>query len=200
MDLITKISDIYKKLDKTVTRFQSATTMYCPSGCAICCQNRWVETTILEMLPMGLEIYRRHREEAVLASIQEKENQQDTVCVLFIADPLLREDSACSFYPWRPLLCRLFGFAVRKNKYGKHELSTCKIIKNRNPAMVQRAEIAVSHGLKVPVYQNAFMRIASLHPGMGYGRLPINQALSSALEYLYWMNPGGWGWKKAVGC
>ncbi len=200
MDIIAQVSDIYKKLDKAIARFQSATSMCCPNGCAICCQNRWVEATILEMLPLALEIYRRNREEAILASIQEKENQQDTVCVLFIADPILREDSACSFYPWRPLLCRLFGFAARKNKYGKLEFSACKIIKNGYPAMVQRAEIGISCGLKVPVYQDTFMRIASLHPGIGYRRLPINQALNSALEYLYWLNPGGWNWKKAVGC
>jgi hypothetical protein len=59
--------------------------------------------------------------------------------------------------------------------------------------------MALSAGIKVPIYQEAFMRIASLHPGMGYRRLPINQALKEALEYLYWIKPKGWGWKKAVG-
>jgi hypothetical protein len=43
------------------------------------------------------------------------------------------------------------------------------------------------------------MRIVSLRQDMGYRRLLVNQALNRVSEYLYWMNPEGWGWKKAVG-
>jgi hypothetical protein len=42
--------------------------------------------------------------------------------------------------------------------------------------------------MKIVVYQEAFMRIASIDPGMGYRLLPINQAIKGALEHLYWMN------------
>ncbi|MBN1849691.1 MAG: YkgJ family cysteine cluster protein [Deltaproteobacteria bacterium] len=199
MNMINQVSRVYKDLDNSIARFQDVTGMHCPSGCAVCCGDWWVEATVLEVLPLGMEIYRQGQEQAVFSAIQEKGDHEDTTCVLYIADPLLRGKSACGYYPWRPLLCRLFGFAGRRNKLGRIEFSACRIIKGQYPGDVQRAEMGLAAGLKVPVYQDAFMRIASLDPGMGYRRLPINQAIKGALEYLYWMHPGGWGWKKAVG-
>lgn len=189
MNSFNNIINAYKRLDKTIARFQAATGIYCPDGCGICCMEWWVEASIIEMLPLALEIYARRREENVLMSIQEKEKHQDFRCALILPEPPKDGKGSCGYYEFRPLLCRLFGFASRKNKFNEPEFSPCRIIKSTDPDGVRRAEIAVSEGMKVPVYQEAFMRIASINPGMGYRILPINQALKGALEHLYWMNP-----------
>jgi Fe-S-cluster containining protein len=188
MNTFNKIISTYKRLDKTIARFQAATGINCPDGCGICCMEWWVETSILEVLPLALEIYSRRQEEEVLISIQEKEKDQDFRCVLLLSEPPRDMKGSCGYYNFRPLLCRLFGFASRKNKFNKPEFSPCRIIKSADPDGVKRAEKAVSEGMKTPVYQEAFMRIASINPGMGFRILPINQALKGALEHLYWMN------------
>jgi hypothetical protein len=43
--------------------------------------------------------------------------------------------------------------------------------------------------MNIPVYQESFMRIAVLNPGIGFKRLPINIAIKEALEYIYWRRP-----------
>jgi len=188
MNTLNQVINSYRRLDKMIARFQAATGIYCPDGCGICCLEWWVEASILELLPLALEIYSKRQEEEILISIQEKEKDQDLKCVLLLHEQPQDGKGLCGYYDFRPLLCRLFGFASRKNKYNKPEFSPCRIIKSADPDGVKRAEIAVSEGLKAPVYQEAFMRIASINPGMGYRILPINQAIKGALEHLYWMN------------
>jgi Fe-S-cluster containining protein len=108
------------------------------------------------------------------------------------------EKGSCDYYEFRPLLCRLFGFVSRKNKYNRPEFSTCNVIRGIDPERVRRAEIAVSEGLSCPVYQDSFMRIAMIDPYLGYRLLPINQALKGAIEHLYWISPDSRGWKDAM--
>ena len=122
----------------------------------------------------------------VLYAIKKSENRGDLVCVLYRPDRGIPGNGRCRYYKFRPLSCRLFGFATRRNKFGDIELCTCTIIKERTPEAVHRAGTRISEGLDVAVYQDSFMRLASIDPSKGYRRLPINLTLKEALEYLYW--------------
>lgn len=185
-DLLSKVLRIYHEIDQKTARLQSAFGLRCPSLCGACCDNPKVEATVLEALPLAEEIYQRKEQEAVLVALEERRNQADFRCVLYRANPGVPGTGRCSYYEFRPLVCLLFGFACRRNKFGNLELSTCRIIKQRTPEAVLRAEAGISEGLDVPVYQDSFMRIASMDLGIGYRRLPINLALKEALERLYW--------------
>jgi hypothetical protein len=59
-------------------------------------------------------------------------------------------------------------------------------MKERGPEAFHRFESGISETLDAPVYQESFMRIALLDPGIGYRCLPINGALREALERFYW--------------
>jgi Fe-S-cluster containining protein len=198
MDIITRIYEIYKEIDKTIENFQSATGMRCLDGCAICFREQWVEATVPEVLPLAMEIYLRNQEDDIMKAIAEKEEEKDSVCVIMIKDSPLSLKGSCGLYDVRPFLCRMFGFTARRNKYGELELSPCRIIRDSNPVGLRRAEIGFYEGLNVPVYQDLFMRIASINPSIGFHRLPINQALREAITYIYGMNPNDSGWKEAV--
>lgn len=189
MDLLYEILAAYHEIDQKIRRVKMATGMRCPARCGICCATMCVETTSLEALPLSYGIFMRDEAERVLAAIEEKTTLGEGPCVLFQSDPIHMEMGRCSYYNFRPLICRMFGFAVRRNKHGRFELAPCRIMKERSPESIIRAETGLSEGLSIPVYQDSFMRIASLHPGMGYRRLPINQALKEALEYVYWRRP-----------
>jgi len=183
---------IYQEMDHRIKRLQDATGLRCLTGCGTCCENPSVEATVLEVLPLAEQILMMQEEEMILAAIEEKENQVDHSCILYRPHGPDSEKGKCTYYAYRPLLCRLFGFASRRNKFGDLEFSTCKILREKNPGTVRRAEIALFEGLDIPVYQDSFYRIGSIHPDKGFRRLPINLALKAALEILYWKRPRGW--------
>ena len=76
-DLSSKVLRIYKEIDQKTARLQFTFGLRCPSLCGVCCDNPEVETTVLEILPLAEEIYRRKEEEKVLCALEEKRNQED---------------------------------------------------------------------------------------------------------------------------
>ena len=199
MDIVGQIIDLYQKIDKIIDRFKKVTDLDCPRGCSYCCRHWWVEATVLEVLPLAMEIYNRGQEEAIMKQIQERQACEESLCVLLLPESNKEVDGYCAYYAWRPLMCRLFGFAARKNKHGQLEFCSCRIIREVNPWSVRRAEMALQGNLKVPVYQEAFMEIASLDTSRGFHRLPINLAIKEAIEYLYWKRPKGKSLDKVAG-
>lgn len=189
MTIYIDIYYIYKELDKRIASFKSATGLQCPPGCSICCREWPVETTILEVMPLAREIYLRWEDDTVMSAIFEKDQEQDSSCVLLNDASTGSDTVACGYYEFRPLICRLFGFASRRNKSGQIELMACRIVGESTPAEVRRAEIALSQGLPLPVYQDAFMRISYIKPNIGSRRLPINKALKEAIETIFWSRP-----------
>jgi uncharacterized protein len=182
------VLSIYKNLDEAISTFQSATGLHCLSGCSTCCIDGDVEATVLEVLPLAKEIYSRKEEDAILSAILERQKAGDFLCVLLRNASTEGDSGSCGYYEFRPLVCRLFGFASRRSKYENIELMTCRIIKERFPDDVKKARDALSQGFKLPVFQDAFMKISSMKPGTGTRRLPINDALKEAIESLYWVH------------
>jgi Fe-S-cluster containining protein len=186
--LLRRIHGIYREFDRYISSLQMATGIRCPDGCGICCQSQVVEATVLECLPLAGEIFDQGKEEATLSAIDERTERGDLKCVLYIPHRDLPESGRCAYYDYRPLVCRLFGFAARRNKFGQKELCLCRVAKKAEPAKSTAAETKtdLTH---VPDFHEAFMRIASLSPGIGTSLLPINTALRQSLEYLYWKRP-----------
>lgn len=194
---------VFREFGRAIARLQLATGLRCVPGCGSCCESRNVEATLVEALPLAGEIYRLNEEVKVLDAIDEKDLRGDPVCVLYRPDPDLPGHGRCAYYDFRFLVCRLFGFSARKGKAGRLEFSTCRIIKQRYPETVSAAESSIRggqlalstvegpvlstvEGMQIPVYQEAFLRIAGLEPGTGFTRYPVNQAIRKALERFYW--------------
>lgn len=200
MSIYNEILEVYYSFDRTIMSFQSATGMRCTPRCSLCCREWHVETTVLEMLPLAREIYLREEDDAVMSAILEKDQQHDPSCALIKNFLNEGDPGLCSYYEFRPLVCRLFGFAARRNKHDKIELMPCRVVRESTPSEVNRAEMALSQGLSLPVYQDAFMRVSYIKPNIGSRRLPINQALKEAIETLYWSRPAkGQRFRKAAG-
>jgi uncharacterized protein len=186
MSIYNDILSVYKYLDDAVALFQSNAGMRCPSGCSICCIEGDVEATALELLPLAAEIYSRRQEDVIMAAILKSEEKEDSLCVLFKNILTGVDAGPCGYYEFRPLVCRLFGFASRRNRSGDLELMTCRIIREQFHEDVANAGADLFHGAKPPVYQDAFMRISSMKPGMGTRRLPINRAIKEVIESYFW--------------
>lgn len=194
--LSREVMHIFREVGREIARLQLSTGLRCSPGCGLCCESPHVEATVLESLPLAREIYRRGEEEAILNAIEERNHRRDPVCVLYRPDTLIPGQGRCAYYDFRPMLCRLFGFAARKEKYGNLEFCTCKIIKGKYPEAVSRVEGRLAEGPEMtgihewepPVYQDISMRMAGIDPGTGFARYPINQAIKQALARAYWEN------------
>ncbi len=194
---ISGLEDFYREIHRKTNIFKLATGIRCLPGCGSCCENPNVEASIPEMYPVAAEIFREKKEDEVIAAIESKILLGDSRCVFYIPDPEIPGNGRCSQYPFRSLVCRLFGFAARKNKFGNKEFSPCRKIREKFPDLVENAQKAVSNGLEIPIYQDSFFHVASLFPDRGIRTIPINEAILQALEIIWWKKPLDFEYAKA---
>jgi len=106
-----------------------------------------------------------------------------TTCHIFRPLALLEEyNGSCSNYRYRGLICRLFGFAASRNKYGELRLATCTIIKEEQNENYNAAEKGIGDGKYVPVFTDYYMQLTQIDYHLASLLLPINQALKRAIE------------------
>lgn len=176
-ELSTQVEELFSRLDESISQFQSATTLHCGWGCGKCCFKPDIEATPLEFIPFALHLYKSGHANAWHEKLM---STQDTVCV--ILNPTSNAQGLCSEYKHRGLICRLFGYSARTNKYGKKELVTCSIIKTEQADAYRRAEAAIDNELAVPVMNQFYLQLTSIDPELARDFYPINVAIRKALE------------------
>jgi len=174
---IKSVKAVFEKLDAEISKFQSATSLHCKSGCGKCCFKPDIEATILEFLPFAFHLYQSNQVEEWLTKLQETDSE---ICL--ILNPTQAGTGLCSQYSHRGLICRLFGYSARTNKYGKRELVTCQIIKTEQASAFSEAEKKIEQGLDVPVMNEFYMQLASIDFDLSRDFYPINMAIKKAIE------------------
>jgi Fe-S-cluster containining protein len=174
---VKSVEEVFKKLDEAITKFQSATSLHCKFGCGKCCFKPDIEATVLEFLPFAFHLYQLHQAEEWLSKVTENDSE-----ICSILNPTQAGAGLCSEYTHRGLICRLFGYSARTNKYGKRELITCQIIKTEQASAFARATERIDSGLEVPVMNEFYMQLASIDFDMSRDFYPINIAVRKAIE------------------
>lgn len=182
MILVEQVQASYREIDQETAALQAATGLQCPAGCGQCCENPEIETTVLEMLPIAAELW--HQGEAEKWLQQVAELKQTDTCVFYQRDPNVPGNGRCSVYPWRPSICRLFGFATVTNKRGLPQLAACACHKKIVPEIVEKVQEAIAQGLSAPNFAEIATQITHLDPSLGQQQWPINQAFKLALEQI----------------
>ena len=178
--VIDAVELLYLDIDREAAAFSAATAVVCPDGCGRCCRSETVEASVLEMLPMARALFRTGLIDAWEAVISSAVSPGQ--CLVFATDGLVAVNGRCRLYGWRPLVCRLFGFAARKSKTGQPVFRACREFSGRSPASASAAATAVAHGLPVPVFAAYHMQVASLHATVEIPLMPINTALQQAVN------------------
>lgn len=179
VSLSRRVMRVYEEFDRCVERLPIEFGLHCPPGCGTCCASPNVEATILEMLPLAEELWQSDRAEAILDRFATASPPK--ACLFFTPDELQFNYGRCSVYPFRPTMCRLFGFAAVRNKYGRAVFAACKFMKQMIPEAVQAVQTDVDNGGHILRFTDAAHRIAELEPSLDR-RFPINEALLIALE------------------
>lgn len=174
---VNAVKQVLEKLDQQISDFQSATGLHCKWGCGKCCFKPDIEATILEFLPFAFHLYQLAKAEEWLDKLNESDS---SIC--YILNPTQTSAGLCSEYEHRGLICRLFGYSARTNKYGKKELITCQIIKTEQAEAYEKATVEIDNGLPVPVMNQFYMQLHSIDFELTQTFYPINEAIKKAIE------------------
>ncbi|MBL7856173.1 MAG: YkgJ family cysteine cluster protein [Cyclobacteriaceae bacterium] len=174
---VQAVEEVLKKLDQEILQFQSWSGLQCKFGCGKCCFKADIEATILEFLPFAYYLYNDGKAMAWLERMQESDNP---VCL--ILNPTQAGAGLCSEYAYRGLICRLFGYSARTNKYGEAELVTCQIIKTEQEVSYTNAAVGVKQGKNIPIMNQYYMQLHAIDPDLTHEFYPINKAIQKAIE------------------
>ncbi|HCW06974.1 MAG TPA: hypothetical protein DGG95_06375 [Cytophagales bacterium] len=174
---VNSVQAVFNKLDKEIAKFQQWSKLGCEFGCGKCCFKPDIEATLLEFLPFAFHLYKTNQAEQWLEKLNSR-NQE--VCL--ILNPHQSGAGLCTEYFHRGLICRLFGYSARTNKYGKRELVTCQIIKTNQEQNYKNAVVEIEQGKEIPVMNEFYMQLASIDFELAREFYPINEAIKKAIE------------------
>lgn len=176
----TAVSAVFKALDQAISEFQGVSGMDCFFGCGQCCTKPDIEASILEFLPLAIQHYEEDNAEQMYDLLSA--GNDDPICVNFKSHANQEDRGRCTEYTNRGLICRLFGYSARVDKYGQNELVTCVRIKEESPEAYQKGAVHVKEGGTVPVMSNYYRQLQAIDFELANQRLPINEAMLEALK------------------
>lgn len=175
-----KLLQLFSDTDNATQKFSSWSGLRCPEGCGSCCEKPVVHTSAIELIPLAQHLFSQGSAEEWYRRAKER---GPGICVFY--EPHGGGKGRCSVYPLRPLVCRLFGFAAVRDKYGTPQLAACVVHRQHQPEAVARAEAAVREGAPIPIFHEIALQAAQVDPGRASALIPINQALCEAIEIIF---------------
>jgi Fe-S-cluster containining protein len=177
---VRAVEEVFEKLDREIASFQSWSGLHCAWGCGKCCYKADIEATILEFLPFAHYLY---QQDLAYSWFEKLQDNDSSLCL--ILNPTQAGAGLCSEYKHRGLICRLFGYSARTNKYGKRELVTCQIIKTEQAVNYQQAaqKIEDTEG-ELPVMSHYYMQLHAIDFELARDFFPINEAMKRAIEVI----------------
>lgn len=173
---VEAVEAVFVELDVHLAAFQSRSGLYCKAGCGKCCTKPDIEATTLEFLPFAFYLYKQGKLEEWY---EEKPTDEAGLCRLLDTS---RSAGMCSQYPFRGLICRLFGYSARINKYSMKEMVTCQIIKTEQAENFNLAVEGIHKGEDIPVMKDYYAQLQSIDPDLTWEFYPISVAIRKALE------------------
>lgn len=175
---VLAVEQVFEKLDREITQFQTGSALHCKFGCGKCCFKPDIEATVLEFLPFAHHLHQQNRAFEWLENLKANPS---TICL--ILNPTREGVGLCSEYAYRGLICRLFGYSARTNKYGQRELVTCEIIKTEQQEKYEGAVSSIERNqLDVPVMHSYYLQLTAIDLELTHDFYPINRAIQRAIE------------------
>ena len=181
--IIDEVEQVFRELDIHLKQTAVESGLNCPDFCGVCCRKPDIEATPLEFMPLAAWLYKTGKVNEFLAKL---DNPNHNWCACLDPDATTKGEWGCKYYEHRGLICRLFGFGFRLNRENFPVLVTCKIMKStRSSAVAKAGQMAEARPEEMPIFSNYFMRLLAVDPDLAVTQMPINQAIRSAIEKLY---------------
>ncbi len=177
IEKVNAVEEVFRKLDAEIASFQSWSNLHCKFGCGKCCFKPDIEATILEFVPFAYHLYQNN---LAFEWLEKLRSNDDPICL--ILNPTQAGAGLCSQYTYRGLICRLFGYSARTNKYNQKELVTCQIIKTEQKENFEQTVLKIEQGESIPVMSNYYMQLHAIDYELTREFFPINMAIRKAIE------------------
>lgn len=174
---VSAVEEVMNSLDVAIRSFQSWSGLGCKTGCGKCCHKPEIEATVLEFLPLAYHMHATNQAELWLERLS---TDPGHLCALLDPHALT---GMCTQYKNRGLICRLFGYSARINKYSKKELVTCNTIKTEQIGKFEFANSMLADN-PVPVTSHYYMQLHAIDFEMAREFFPINEAIKRALQVI----------------
>jgi Fe-S-cluster containining protein len=109
-------------------------------------------------------------------------------CLFMKISDLKNGKGRCTEYQFRPLICRTFGVAGRRDKMGKINFSVCTTLKEIKAKEYQELTAKEFLPQEVPFIDLSKNRLATLDPKFLEEEFPINQSLAIMLEKILFIS------------
>lgn len=185
-----KVEKIFAELEEQTLMFQTKSGLQCKNQCNLCCVNKKLETSVLEMLPMAIHLYKEKLTDQTLEELCHKPE----ICVHLSHLQVEGKLSGCTQYKQRPLICRLFGFSGITDKFDRKNIYTCHTIKTEQQKVFHAAieKINGSPAIEIPMASWFQSQLDQIDPLMANDYNHINISLEKALNkvaYFYENRP-----------
>ena len=174
---VRAVEKVFQTLEKEIGEFQLSSNLKCKENCNLCCNKKDIQANPLEFLPLAYHLYISNQAYTFLEKLED--NNHNSICLLY--NPFNKE-GACSFYNYRSLVCRLFGYSAIIDKNENKTLVTCKIIKTEQKSQYEQVQENINKNLKVPMISKYYMKLYSIDLKLATSYYPINEALKKAIE------------------
>lgn len=172
-ELAEAVRRIYREADARTGAFSQASGLRCPTGCGRCCESPYIEASPVECLPLAESLLPRGSEWLETLRLFERRNKTlPSACPFYVSFGF--GQGLCSVYEHRPLVCRLFGFAGRRDRKVRARLAICHYHRENETPLPATGEAP-------PLFTDFSVRTASLAPELGQP-MPIARAVAIALE------------------
>lgn len=179
-EVISRVCRLFSEVDGKVEELKNLTGVHCPPMCGICCGSLKVETTLIEMMPLAEDLWKKNEADIWLDRLNSAGDISS--CVFFRKDEEVPDNGRCLVYELRPLICRLFGFFTIRDKNGKYDYGSCGVMKRKYPDNYRRALKMVTEGAHPSNVTDYSIQIISMGVGLDNKMLPINIAAKMAIE------------------
>ena len=178
---LDRLFEVYADLERQITDFKRGAGIECLRRCTFCCATaKFVEASIFEMLPLSLHFWDEGRAQEILEKLEGI--HPEAPCILLNPNPSDELSGGCSYYRFRPLICRLFGFSARVDKNGRPAIALCSPLKEFHSGIVERVDQKIREDFPFPLMPDFSRKVAMIDPQLGQEKYPVNIALLEALE------------------
>ncbi|MBN1971038.1 MAG: YkgJ family cysteine cluster protein [Candidatus Delongbacteria bacterium] len=172
--LASEVEQLYKELSSEFSSMLTQYNLSCPTGCSNCCTKTDIEASVLEFLPFAKYVYETHQEEYFYSLLDQNISGE---CILH---DLMNK--RCSAYPYRGLICRLFGFSFSDDKFGNPRVISCKLLKTEKADFFNRVLVGEIDKNELIYINKVYLKLMELDPVLGTKRYPLNYAIRLALD------------------
>lgn len=199
---MTRIKELEREVHKILlesgsvfAHYQRDTNLNCIEGCGACCLGTEISATPLEMLPAAMNLLGNGMANTYLKILDDEKNTQ---CIFYHKLSSDGQKGQCTNYLYRPCVCRSFGAAAVRDKFGVNSLSVCSKIKTQHPEAYEQAKTTTENAPYIGQFAN---QVNGLDPNLSRKLMPINLALKEMLEkllYLYELDPASFAGLKKI--